>query len=49
VLRYEQLNDWVGRLFGSGMDAKMMTAQAVLAVLGLIALFSFKNIGRNNS
>ena len=38
VLRYEQLNDWVGRLFGSGMDEKMMIAQAVLAVLGLIAL-----------
>jgi hypothetical protein len=49
VLRYEQLNDWVGRLFGSGMDARMMTVQAVLAVLGLIALFSFKNIGRNNT
>ena len=22
VLRYEQLNDWVGRLFGSGTDAE---------------------------
>jgi hypothetical protein len=31
------------------MDARMMTLQAVLAVLGLIALFSFKNIGRNNT
>ncbi len=46
VLRYEQLNDWVGRLFGSGMDEKMMIAQAVLAVLGLIALFSFRNFGQ---
>ena len=45
VLRYEQLNDWVGRLFGSGMDEKMMIAQAVLAVLGLIALFAFRNFG----
>jgi hypothetical protein len=46
VLRYEQLNDWVGRLFGSGMDEKMMVAQAVLAVLGLVALFSFRSFGQ---
>jgi hypothetical protein len=46
VLRYEQLNDWVGRLFGSGMDEKMMIAQAVFAVLGLVALFSLRNFGR---
>ena len=46
VLRYEQLNDWVGRLFGSGMDEKMMIAQAVFAVLGFIALFSFRNFGQ---
>jgi hypothetical protein len=45
VLRYEQLNDWVGRLFGSGMDARMMTAQAVLAVIGLIALLISRSYG----
>jgi hypothetical protein len=46
VLRYEQLNDWVGRLFGSGMDEKMMIVQAVFAVLGLIALLAFRNFGQ---
>lgn len=46
VLRYEQLNDWVGRLFGGGMDEKMMIAQAVFAVLGLVALFSLRNLGQ---
>jgi len=45
VLRYEQLNDWVGRLFGSGMDARMMAAQAVLAVIGLIALLISRSYG----
>jgi len=46
VLRYEQLNDWVGRLFGSGMDEKMMIVQAVFAVLGLVALFSLRHLGQ---
>ena len=49
VLRYEQLNDWVGRLFGSGMDERMMIAQAVLAVLGLIALVSVSQASATES
>jgi hypothetical protein len=46
VLRLEQLNDWVGRLFGIGADAWVLTAQALLAVAGLIALLMFRRAGR---
>jgi len=39
VLRYEQLNDWVVRLFGIGADRWVLAALAVLAFVGLAALF----------
>jgi hypothetical protein len=42
VLRYEQLNDLVGRLFGIGADPWMLIALGVLAVVGLVALFALK-------
>lgn len=42
VLRYEQLNDLVGRLFGIGADAWMLIALGVLAVAGLVTLFVYK-------
>lgn len=42
VLRYEQLNDLVGRLFGIGADPWMLIALGVLAIIGLIALFALK-------
>lgn len=42
VLRYEQLNDWVGRLFGAGMPVAMMVLLAVLSVAGFIGLFWFR-------
>ena len=42
VLRYEQLNDLVGRLFGIGADVWMLIGLGVLAVVGLVALFVFK-------
>jgi hypothetical protein len=45
VLRYEQLNDWVGRLFGAGMDPMMLIAQAAFAVVGLAALLWFRGPG----
>jgi hypothetical protein len=45
VLRYEQLNDWVGRLFGIGADQWTLIAQAVLAVLGLAALLWLRRAG----
>ncbi len=46
VLRYEQLNDWVGRLFGIGADPWMLAALALLAVGGLIALFALKSVDK---
>jgi hypothetical protein len=46
VLRYEQLNDWVGRLFGIGADRWTLIAQAVLAVLGLAGLLWLRRSGR---
>lgn len=46
VLRYEQLNDWVGRLFGIGADRLTLIALAVLAVGGVAAVLWFRRIGR---
>jgi hypothetical protein len=46
ILRYEQLNDWVGRLFGIGTHPGMLIAQAVLAVGGIITLIWFSRSGR---
>jgi hypothetical protein len=45
VLRYEQLNDWVGTSVRQRMDEKMMIAQAVIALLGFVALFAFRGFG----
>jgi hypothetical protein len=45
VLRYEQLNDWIGRLFGIGADRWTLIAQAVLAVVGLAALLWSRRAG----
>jgi hypothetical protein len=39
VLRYEQLNDWVVRLFGIGADRWVLTGLLVIVVAGLFALF----------
>ena len=47
VLRYEQLNDLVGRLFGIGADAWILILQPVLAVAGLVALLYFRLVERN--
>jgi hypothetical protein len=46
VLRYEQLNDWVGRLFGIGADAWILGGLAVLAVVGLVAYFAFDGVDK---
>jgi hypothetical protein len=45
VLRYEQLNDWIGRLFGIGAAPWMLIVEAVLAVLGLAVLLWFARAG----
>jgi hypothetical protein len=45
VLRYEQLNDWIGRLFGIGADRWTLIAQAVLAVVGLVGLLWSRRAG----
>jgi hypothetical protein len=39
VLRYEQLNDWVVRLFGIGADRWVLAALIAVALIGLSALF----------
>lgn len=39
LLRYEQLNDWVVRLFGIGADRWVLAALAVVALAGVVALF----------
>jgi hypothetical protein len=44
-LRYEQLNDWVVRLFGIGADQWALAALIVLALVGLAALFWPKDAG----
>ena len=46
VLRLEQLNDWVGRVFGIGADAWILILQGLLAVAGLLALLRFRRAGR---
>jgi hypothetical protein len=46
VLRLEQLNDWVGRLFGIGADSAVLIVQAVLAVAGLVALVWLRRTGK---
>jgi hypothetical protein len=46
LLRLEQLNDWVGKLFGVGADVWVLVAQALLAVAGLVALFVLRRTGR---
>jgi hypothetical protein len=38
VLRYEQLNDWVVRLFGIGADRWVLTGLIVIALVGLAVL-----------
>jgi hypothetical protein len=45
VLRYEQLNDWVGRLFGIGADRWTLTALVVLTVVGLAGLLWLRRAG----
>jgi hypothetical protein len=45
VLRYEQLNDWVVRLFGIGADGWMLAALVVIPLLGLGALYWFRTAG----
>src|SRR5262245_6601808 len=39
VLRYEQLNDWVVRLFGIGADQWVLGTLIAIALIGLSALF----------
>jgi hypothetical protein len=45
VLRYEQLNDWVVRLFGIGADKWMLVALIVIALGGAGALFGLRRAG----
>jgi hypothetical protein len=45
VLRYEQLNDWVVRLFGIGADGWVLAALVAIPLVGLGALFWFRNAG----
>jgi hypothetical protein len=46
ILRYEQLNDLVGRLFGIGAEPWVLAALMVAAVIGLIALLWYRYGGR---
>ena len=46
VLRLEQLNDWVGKLFGIGADMWVLIVQALLAVAGMVALLVFRRAGK---
>ncbi|HEX5957218.1 MAG TPA: hypothetical protein VFY92_00995 [Hyphomicrobiaceae bacterium] len=39
VLRYDQLNDWVVRLFGIGADGWVLAGLFAIVLVGLIALF----------
>jgi hypothetical protein len=39
VLRYEQLNDWVVRLFGIGADRWVLAVLIGIAFVGLAALY----------
>jgi hypothetical protein len=45
VLRYEQLNDWVVRLFGIGANGWVLTGLMAIALIGLSALFWLKHVG----
>jgi hypothetical protein len=45
VLRYEQLNDWVVRLFGIGADHWVLAGLIAVAFAGLFALFWFRRPG----
>jgi hypothetical protein len=45
VLRYEQLNDWVVRLFGIGADQWVLAALIAIALVGLGALIWFRRAG----
>jgi hypothetical protein len=45
VLRYEQLNDWVVRLFGIGADGWVLTGLIAIAIIGLAALFWLRHAG----
>jgi uncharacterized membrane protein (DUF485 family) len=45
VLRYEQLNDWVARLFGIGADGWVLAVLVVVPLIGLGALYWFRNAG----
>jgi hypothetical protein len=45
VLRYEQLNDWVVRLFGIGADGWVLTGLIVIALVGLAVLVWLRRAG----
>jgi hypothetical protein len=45
VLRLEQLNDWVGRLFGIGADVWVLAVQGLLAIAGIVALVVLSRSG----
>jgi hypothetical protein len=45
VLRYEQLNDWVVRLFGIGADGWVLAVLVAIPAVGLAALYWFRNAG----
>jgi hypothetical protein len=45
VLRYEQLNDWVVRLFGVGADYWVLAGLLVVVLAALFALFRLRRPG----
>jgi hypothetical protein len=45
VLRYEQLNDWVVRLFGIGADGWVLAVLVAVPLVGLGALLWFRGAG----
>jgi hypothetical protein len=45
VLRYEQLNDWVVRLFGIGANGWVLAVLIAIPLIGLGALYWFRNAG----
>jgi len=45
ILRYEQLNDWVVRLFGIGANAWVLAVLIAIPLLGLGVLYWFRNAG----
>jgi hypothetical protein len=46
VLRYEQLNDTVGRLFGIGAETGFLIALVVLSIVALGVLLWFRYRGK---